>query len=70
VITDRTNRRITVNLPAEALFLKYELISIDGRIVQNGYLSNEQNVFTVRQPGIFILRLYQHEQEFISKIVL
>lgn len=70
ITTDRTARKITIHLPLSAITAKYELFSIDGRIIQNGFLTNDRNDLTVQQSGIFILRISHHRQECISKIVL
>lgn len=70
VWTDRTDKKIFINLPENIINAKYELFSIDGKLVQNGILTNSMNIISLQKNGIFIIRMIYKDQKHVSKVVL
>lgn len=69
VFTDRATKRITVELPAQLTKVRYELLSIDGKILRSGTFSEGQSNLYLQQSGVFILGLYSENKKQVTKIV-
>lgn len=70
VFTDRIAKRITVKLPADMPHVNYELFSIDGKLIRNGTLTEDQNNLYLQRTGLFILGIYFKNKKQVTKIVL
>lgn len=70
VAVDRDLKRITVVNPEVNERLEYAVYAIDGRLVRKGYMTGNQHFFTMREKGLFIIRVFSGNNNYIAKFTL
>lgn len=67
---DRASKTITVMLPEGEGKVRYEIISLDGNLIGNGYMDPSRNYFNLNRTGFFLLKLYLSNGISASKFIL
>lgn len=67
---DRNQKRIRIIIPGNINETRYDIFSIDGKVIQNGKISDTTEYFYLKNHGCYIIRLKQGNKLYTSKFVL
>lgn len=70
IVADKETGRVTVKRPGNGGKMRYEVFSIDGKLMRNGHIMRDLDWFIMQEKGFFIIRIFSEQDSYIAKFVL